>query len=112
MQLVLVSGGIPTSGVYHPAMTFRTGCLAMLAVVFAETPTAAEVLSNQALIGKFFFRHVSLGTDGKSAANLSDSRSLMGTLTFDGKGGYTFVGQQVTGTGSPASQTGSGNYSI
>jgi uncharacterized protein (TIGR03437 family) len=93
-------------------MKIRTGCLVVLAALFVETPTVAQLLGNQSVSGKFFFRHISLGTDGSSVTNLSDSRSLMGTLTFDGSGRFTFVGQQVTGTAAPASASGSGAYSV
>jgi len=93
-------------------MTIRTGFLILLSGVFAETPGNAQVLNNQSLNGKFFFRHVSLGADGSSVANFPDSRSLMGAITFDGSGRYSFTGQQVTGTGAPASQAGSGAYSV
>ena len=93
-------------------MGIRTGFFLLLAGVFAETPGNAQVLNNQALNGKFFFRHISLGTDGSSVANFADARSLMGTLTFDGTGRYTFTGQQVTGMRSPALQSGSGAYSV
>jgi uncharacterized protein (TIGR03437 family) len=93
-------------------MTIRTGFLTILATLLAGAPGVAQVLNNQSLNGKFFFRHVSLGTDGSSVTNLSDSRSLMGILTFDGAGGFTFVGQQVTGSAAPASQSGKGSYSV
>ena len=71
---------------------------------------SAQVLSNLTVNGKFFFRQVSLGTDG--SGNLTDPRSIMGTITFDGSGHFSFTGQQVTGTGAPAAQTGSGTYSV
>jgi uncharacterized protein (TIGR03437 family) len=90
-------------------MAIRTG---IFLAVLAAVPGSAQVLGNQTLSGKFFFRQVSLGTDGSSVTNLSDSRSLMGTLTFDGKGGFTFDGRQVTGTAAPASTSGSGTYSM
>jgi uncharacterized protein (TIGR03437 family) len=71
---------------------------------------SAQTLSNQSLRGKYFFRQVSLGTD--AAGNLSDPRSLMGTLTFDGGGHYSFTGQQVAGNNAATSQTGSGVYAV
>jgi uncharacterized protein (TIGR03437 family) len=93
-------------------MRFLTGYLAVIGTILVGVPGTAQVLNNQSLNGKFFFRQVSLGTDGTSVTNLSDTRSLMGTLTFDGNGGFTFVGQQVTGTAAPASQSGKGSYSV
>jgi uncharacterized protein (TIGR03437 family) len=41
-----------------------------------------------------------------------DPRSLLGTITFDGAGHYSFTGQQVVGTNAPASQSGSGAYAV
>jgi uncharacterized protein (TIGR03437 family) len=80
------------------------GCLLLEAQVFGQT------LGNQSLSGKFFFRHVSLITD--SSGNITDPRSLQGTLTFDGAGNYSFTGQQITGNNAAASVTGSGKYSV
>ena len=71
---------------------------------------SAQTLNNQSLSGKFFFRHVSLGTD--TSGNLTDPRSLIGTITFDGSGHYSYTGQEVIGTGSAANQTGSGAYAV
>jgi uncharacterized protein (TIGR03437 family) len=36
----------------------------------------------------------------------------MGTITFDGNGGYTYIGQQLTGINAAVSQTGKGAYSL
>jgi uncharacterized protein (TIGR03437 family) len=92
-------------------MSTRTGYFALILTIFS-VPSNAQVLSNQSLTGKYFFRHVSLGTDGSSVTNLSDSRTLTGTLTFDSNGGFSFVGQQVTGAAVPAPLSGSGKYSV
>ena len=73
-------------------------------------PIFGQILTNQSLSGKFFFRHVSLITD--SSGNITDPRSLQGTITFDGAGDYTFAGQQVTGNAAVAAATGSGKYTI
>jgi len=81
--------------------------LSMLAVVM---PASAQTVSNQSLSGKYFFRHVSLGLDG--SGNLTDPRSLLGTMTFDGNGNYSYSGQQVVGVAAAASQTGSGKYAV
>ena len=92
-------------------MSTRTGYFALILTIFS-VPSNAQVLSNQSLTGKYFFRHVSLGTDGSSVTNLSDSRTLTGSLTFDSNGGFSFVGQQVTGAAVPAPLSGSGKYSV
>ncbi len=82
----------------------------MLAAVCWTGQAGAQVLNNQSLSGKYFFRHVSLGLD--SSGNLSDPRSLIGSITFNGSGNYSFVAQQVIGGGAPTSQSGSGLYSV
>src|SRR5215472_2391079 len=73
---------------------------------------AAQTLGNQTLSGKYYFRHVSLGTDGTSPSNMPDPRSLIGTIAFDGSGKYTFTGQQVTGNAAAAAASGSGSYTV
>jgi uncharacterized protein (TIGR03437 family) len=93
-------------------MKKRTGWLWVVLALTTETPSVAQVLNNQSLSGKYFFRHISLGTDGASVANFSDPRSAIGTITFDSNGGYTFVGQQITGTAAAVSAQGSGKYSV
>lgn len=85
---------------------------AALAGLVLGGPLSAQTLNNQSLSGKYFFRHVSLGTD--SSGNLTDARSLIGTITFDGDtpGHYSFTGQEIIGAGAAASQSGSGAYSV
>jgi uncharacterized protein (TIGR03437 family) len=51
-----------------------------------------------------------LGTD--AAGNLSDPRSILGTVTFDGAGNFSFTGQQVQGNNAAPSQIGSGKYTV
>ena len=93
-------------------MTTRTGWGWVVLGLLAAGSISAQTLTNQALNGKYFFRHVSLGTDGVSSSNLTDPRSLLGTITFDGSGHYSFTGQQVVGNNAPTSATGSGAYSV
>src|SRR5580704_8786479 len=81
-----------------------------LAGLLVTPVISAQTLSNQSLSGKFFFRYVSIGSD--SSGNATDPRSLLGTLTFDGAGGYSFIGQEVAGGGAAASATGTGAYSV
>ncbi|HJT87618.1 MAG TPA: hypothetical protein VJ732_07170 [Bryobacteraceae bacterium] len=70
----------------------------------------AQTLNNASLNGKYFFRHVSLSVD--VAGNLADPRSLLGTITFDGLGHYSFAAQLVEGGGAPVPLTGSATYSV
>ena len=95
-----------------PVMSIRTGWILLVAGLLAETPSVAQALGNQSLSGKYFFRHLSLGTDGASVTNLAATRSLMGTITFDSSGHYAFLGQQLSGNSAAISQQGSGAYSV
>ena len=91
-------------------MNNRTGWVLGAAGLWAVTALSAQTLSNQSLSGSFFFRQVSLGAD--ASGNLTDPRSLQGTITFDSAGNYSFTGQSVTGNNAAASQTGKGKYSV
>lgn len=92
-------------------MTKRTGWgWVLLAGLYAMRLGSAQTLTNQSISGRFFFRQMSLGTDG--SGSFTDPRSILGTITFDGSGHFSFTGQQVIGAGAPTSQTGSGNYSV
>src|SRR5437867_1279078 len=93
-------------------MTIRTGWCWVILLSATEAPNFAQTLTNQSLSGKYFFRHVSLATDGASTTNLKDSRSLIGTITFDGKGGFSFTGQLLNGNSGAVPQSGSGGYSV
>jgi uncharacterized protein (TIGR03437 family) len=84
----------------------------ILAGLFSVQPVFAQVLTNQSLSGKYYFRHLSLGTDGVNLGNLTDPRTLFGSITFDGSGHYSYTGQLLTGINAPVSQTGSGAYSL
>ncbi len=83
---------------------------AILAAALAGGPIFAQTLGNKDLSGKYFFRHLSLGTN--SSGNLTDPRSLVGSITFDGGGHYSFTGQEIQGNNAAASQTGSGAYAV
>jgi hypothetical protein len=84
----------------------------ILAGLLSATPSFAQTLNNQNLSGKYYFRHISFGTDGKNPQSLGDARTLMGSITFDGAGHYAYVGQQLIATSAAVSQTGSGAYSL
>src|SRR6476646_6400302 len=84
----------------------------ILAGLASSLSSDAQTLNNQSLTGKYYFRHVSLGTDGVNPAGLTDPRTLTGTITFDGSGHYAYIGQLLTGINAAAPQTGSGAYSL
>src|SRR5262249_44266623 len=57
-----------------------------------------------------YFRQVSLGTD--TQGGITDARSALGTITFDGVGRFTLAGQQVLGTSAATPISGGGAYSV
>jgi uncharacterized protein (TIGR03437 family) len=71
-----------------------------------------QVSSNQSLSGKYYFRQVLLVTDGTASANVTDTRSGTGILTFDGAGTFTISGQQLVGTSASAALSGNGTYAV
>ena len=94
-------------------MTKLTGwAWVILAELLSATPSFAQTLNNQSLSGKYFFRHISLGTDGVNPGSLTDARTLMGSITFNGSGGYSYIGQLLAGTNAAVSQSNSGKYAL
>ena len=85
------------------------GWFCILGGLLGSLPASSQVLTNQYLNGKYYLRQVSLvvGSDGTTQA-----QSLLATVTFDGAGGYTFTGQQVTGGGAATAASGSGKYAV
>jgi uncharacterized protein (TIGR03437 family) len=72
---------------------------------------SGQVSSNQSLTGKYSFRQVLLITDG--TANVTDTRTGNGTITFGGNGTFIVTGQQLAGTAAPAALTvSSGTYTV
>ncbi|HXP87700.1 MAG TPA: hypothetical protein VN841_23405 [Bryobacteraceae bacterium] len=86
----------------------RATTAAAFAMLAAIAP--AQVSSNQSLNGKYYFRQVMLITDG--TANIIDTRTAFGTVSFDGNGNATFTAQQLVGTTPAAALTGTGSYTV
>jgi uncharacterized protein (TIGR03437 family) len=78
--------------------------------VLCAAPAPAQVLSNSSLTGKYFARHIEFTTDTNNI--VTDARSIIGAIAFDGAGNYSFNGQQVIGTGVAATFTVSGTYAM
>jgi uncharacterized protein (TIGR03437 family) len=83
----------------------RCCCLAFLCL-----SASAQVLSNGSLTGKYFVRHVQFTTD--STNKVTDARSIIGVITFDGAGHYSLTSQQTILTGPAAAYTASGTYAV
>ena len=76
------------------------------AVLLTCALLTAQVPDVKSLSGKYFFRQLLIVSDGSQASSLS------GSLSFDGNGGFTFQGQQLTGTNGPTTAGGTGTYSV
>lgn len=82
---------------------FRLACLCAAACL----SSFAQPLSNASLSGKYGFREVFLASDTQQV------QTLFGTLTFDGKGGYTYAAQLLAGSNAPSnSSSTTGTYSV
>jgi len=70
---------------------------------------AADTLDNRSLTGKYWVRHVLIAGSGGA---ITETRSFLGSFTFNGSGAFTYQGQQVLGAGGAAPFTGTGTYSV
>ncbi|HXI42775.1 MAG TPA: hypothetical protein VNH83_22525, partial [Bryobacteraceae bacterium] len=69
-----------------------------------------QTFNNQTLSGKYNFRHLSFTTD--TSENITDIRSLWGSMTFNGSGNYGFSGQLAANGAAPVAASGSGTYTV
>ncbi len=69
----------------------------------------AQTLSNASLNGKYYFVYLQVTASG---GNASDARNLSGSMTFDGRGGFTYAGRLGAGAGAPGASSGSGTYAV
>ncbi len=84
---------------------------ALTIFLLAASGTAfGQVFTNATLTGKYYARHVQVTTDVNNG--LTDARSIVGSLTFDGNGNYSFTGQQVVLTAAPAAFSVAGTYKM
>ncbi len=74
------------------------------------TSLSAQILSTATLSGKYFVRHIEFTTGGTN--NITDARSIIGTITFDGAGHYSLNGQQTVLTNPAVSYSVSGTYNV
>ena len=69
-------------------------------LILTAIPLAGQTPSNASLNGKYWFREVLVATDTGQA------QTLFGSLTSNGTGGFTYSGQQLTGTSTPSAASG------
>jgi uncharacterized protein (TIGR03437 family) len=67
-------------------------------------------LSNASVSGPFFFRHLQITTD--TQGNITDARTALGSMTFDGKGRYSLAGQQTIANQPVTNLSVSGSYTV
>ncbi len=87
-------------------MGIRGGALLLL----VAGAMMGQTFNNQTLTGKYNFRHLSFTTD--TSENVTDIRSLWGSVTFNGSGNYGFSGQSAANGAAPVAASGSGTYTV
>jgi uncharacterized protein (TIGR03437 family) len=102
------SGTNPISKKLSTGYTGKFIALFFLFLSWGEAQVSS--LGNASVTGPFFFRHLEFTTD--TLNNITDCRSALGTMTFDGAGHYTLNAQQSVGTLATTPLTGTGTYSI
>jgi uncharacterized protein (TIGR03437 family) len=79
-------------------------------LVCTVTLLAQAPPTNSSLTGKYFVRHLMFITDAGN--NVSTASSIIGAMTFNGGGNYSFTGQRVVGNGTAAAFNVSGTYAM
>ena len=79
-------------------------------LVMTVAPSPAQTLANSSLTGRYFFRQLEFSTD--ALGNIAGAVASLGTLTFDGAGGYSVNAFETVGNQQPTTLTGTGNYSV
>ena len=62
----------------------------------------AQTPSNTTLNGKYFARHLLMTTTAAGA--VGEMRTFYGSVTFNGVGGYSFLGSQIVGAAAPVAE--------
>src|SRR5713101_3755656 len=92
-------------------MGIRGGAfLLLLASAMMGQALMGQTFNNQTLAGKYNFRHLLFTTD--TSENITDIRSLWGSITFNGNGNYGFSGQSAGNGSAPVASNGSGTYTV
>ncbi len=81
-----------------------------LVILLFATHLQGQVLDNNFLNGRYGFRQVLVSTN--ASGQPIEARSIVGILSFDGRGNFSFQGTRNTGNNAPASLSGAGSYSV
>ena len=95
-------------------MIRRDPALAILCLVLACVAAGQNFdnSGNSTLKGDYFVRQVLLSNVSAQGA-IGQAESILGTITFDGNGGYSFTGQLMNSqSGQPQSYSTSGQYAV
>ncbi|HYM11468.1 MAG TPA: hypothetical protein VEU62_12090 [Bryobacterales bacterium] len=91
------------------ARSLAAGAAWLVGAWLASGVLPAQTLSNASLNAKFYFAQLLVTTTSGQATN---AQNMSGSITFDGKGGYTFAAKLGSGSGALSPMTGSGTYSV
>jgi len=106
---VLSPGGRPLPARLGGPRNTRSRQFLLLCSGVLAAPAPAQFFDDASLSGRYYFVELQVtASDGRA----TDGRNLSGTITFDGRGGYTFTGRQGVGSGAPAVASGAGTYSV
>src|SRR6266481_6948766 len=83
---------------------------AMMGQALMGQTLMGQTFNNQTLAGKYNFRHLLFTTD--TSENITDIRSLWGSITFNGSGNFGFSGQSAVNGAAPVAANGSGTYTV
>ena len=86
---------------------FALCCFLLMLTV---TVCPAQTLANSSVAGRYFFRQLEFSTD--ALGNITGSVASLGTLTFDGVGGYSVNAFETVGNQQPTTLTGAGSYTV
>ncbi len=81
-----------------------------LAALLLATHLHGQVLDNGFLSGRYGFRQILVSTN--AAGQPIEARSMVGIISFDGRGAFSFQGTRNTGNTAPATFSGAGTYSV
>lgn len=81
-----------------------------LAILLFATHLQGQILDNNSLNGRYGFRQLLLSTN--PLGQPIEARSLVGILSFDGRGTFSFQGSRNIGSNPPASLSGGGTYTV
>ncbi len=81
----------------------------LLATAALAGTALAQQFDNASLNGKYYFVHLQVTAAGGQA---TEGRSLSGSMTFNGTGGFSYTGRLGVGAGAPAAASASGSYTV